>query len=465
MIPRMTALIALLAVLLSGPACRAESLGDVPQVVDAGADKPVIAPPSQPPDPPLAPDKNGRAAAAEVENQRRFNELRRELLDDRREFLDARAKNVDQWLAAIAVGLTAIGVVAPIVAFIIGLLGFQRFRDIETEGRQHVAESKEYAKELLEEITAIRDEARARLEETDAKAVSENPTEATRTAERVQRDPAASRIERELAAAVLLQQQEKIEEAIEKWRSVATLAGEENRPLQARAWFSIGHLRSVGEGADLEAAVDAYTKAIELNPALAEAYNNRGNAKADLGQHEAALADHDRTIELNPTLATAYYNRGNTKRSLGQYDAELADYDRAIELAPTFAAAYNNRGYAKHALGQHDAALADLDRAIELAPTVAATYDSRGETKHALGQHDAALADLDRAIELAPTVAATYNNRGNTKESLGRITEAREDYQEALALAQEAGDEEVVTKAQDNLSRLDNNEASGPQGQ
>ena len=37
MIPRMTALIALLALLLSGPTCRAESLGGVPQVVDAGA--------------------------------------------------------------------------------------------------------------------------------------------------------------------------------------------------------------------------------------------------------------------------------------------------------------------------------------------------------------------------------------------------------------------------------------------
>ena len=465
MIPGMTALIALLAVLLSGPTCRAESLGDVPQVVDAGADKQVIDPPSQPPDPPLAPDKNGREAAAEVENQRRFNELRRELLDDRREFLDARAKNVDQWLTAIAVVLTAIAVVAPIVAFIIGLLGFQRFRDIETEGRQHVAESKEYAKELIEEITAIRDEARARLEETDAKAVNENPTAATRTAESVQRDPAASPIDLARVDAILLQRQGKIEEAIEKWRSIATVAGEEDHQLQARAWFSVGYLRSVGEGIDLEAAMDAYTKAIELSPTYAVAYSNRGTAKHARGQPDAALADLDRAIELDPTLATAYNNRGVAKRSLGQHDAALADYDRAIELSPTYAGAYNNRGYAKHVRGQHDAALADLDRAIELDPTLAAAYDSRGEMKHARGQHDAALADLDRAIELDPTLTTAYDNRGNTKRSLGRISEAREDYQEALALAQEAGDEEVVTKAQDNLSRLDNNEAPGPQGQ
>ena len=456
MIPGMTALIALLAVLLSGPTCRAESLGDVPQVVDAGADKQVIDPPSQPPDPPLAPDKNGREAAAEVENQRRFNELRRELLDDRREFLDARAKNVDQWLTAIAVVLTAIAVVAPIVAFIIGLLGFQRFRDIETEGRQHVAESKEYAKELLEEITAIRDEARARLEETDAKAVSENPTEATRTAERVQRDPAASRIERELAAAVLLQQQEKIEGAIEKWRSVATLAGEEDRQLQARAWFSIGYLRSVGEGIDWEAAVDAYTKAIELNPTFAVAYNNRGSAKADLGQPVAALADFDRAIELNPTFANAYYNRGNVKADLGQPVAALADFDRAIELNPTFADAWCNRGNVKADLGQHDAALADYDRAIELEPTFADAWCNRGNVKADLGQHDAALADYDRAIELEPTFADAWCNRGNVKADLGQHDAALADYQQALVLAQEARDEKLVAKVEDALRRLDN---------
>ena len=159
MIPRMTALIALLALLLSGPAFGAESLGGVPQVVDAGADKQVIAPPSQPPGPPLAPDKNGREAAAEIENQRRFNELRRELVD-------GRDKLVDQWLIVVAIVLTAMGVLAPIVGLIIGFLSFQRFREIETEGRQHVAESKEYAEEarrLLDEITATRDEARVRL--------------------------------------------------------------------------------------------------------------------------------------------------------------------------------------------------------------------------------------------------------------------------------------------------------------
>ena len=265
------------------------------------------------------------------------------------------------------------------------------------KARDDISRQMEEVKALVMEIKLTRDVAREHLEKLNAESVSTNPGEAARAAASVRGDPATPPIDRAIAVAVLLQRQEKIEEAIEQWRSIATVAGEEDRPLQARAWFSIGYLRSVGEGIDWEVAMDAYTKAIELDP--------------------------------------------------------------------TYAVAYNNRGYAKHKLGQHAAALTDLDRAIELDPTLATAYDSRGEVKHKLGQHAAALTDLDRAIELNPTYAIAYNNRGNTKESLGRITEAREDYQEALALAQEAGDEEVVTKAQDKLSRLDNNEAPGPQGQ
>ena len=384
----------------------------MPQVVDAGADTPVIALPFQPPGPPLAPDKNGIGAAVEVEIQRRFNELRREFLDDRREFLDARAKNVDWWL-------TAVGVVAPIVAFIIGLLGFQRLREIEADARR----SAEEAERLVERIRTNSDEVEKRLEKLDAESIGKNVDEAARTAESVQRDPAASVIGRARAAAVLFQQQGKIEEAIEKWRSIANVV-EEDRQLRALAWRSIGYLRSVGEGIDLEAAIDAYTKAIKLDPTYATAYYNRGHARHDLGRDRAALADYDQAIKLTPTDAVAYNNRGIVKHCLNQYEAALADFDQAIALDPAYATAYNNRGHAKQ---EH-------------------------------GQHEDGLVDLDQAIALDPTYAVAYNNRGVANQNLGRITKAREDFEKALVLAQEAGDEALVAEVRRHLRRLDNNE-------
>ena len=389
-------------------------MGEMPQAVDTVVDKQVREAPSQLPRPTPAPEKNHRDDPAEVENTH-HSEARRESPDN--------PKKGGNW-QFIGVVVAAIGVV---VAIIFGSLALRSSRE-NTEALRKIAE-----------ITA--------------ELVAENPTEAAETAKRVQQYPPASVIARARAAAIQLQQQGKIEKAIEKWRAIANVV--EDRQLQAQAWFSVGYLHTVGDGVDREAAIKAYTEAIELSPTWAEAYNNRGNLKNELSQYQAALADLDRAIELKPTSANAYNNRGRTKSELGQPLAGLADLDRAIELKPTSAGFYNNRGNLKNELSQYQAALADLDRAIELDPTSADAYSNRGRTKNELSQYQAALADLDRAIELKPTFATAYNNRGASKIFLLRLNEAREDFQKALALAQEAGDENVMRLANHNLNSLD----------
>ena len=79
--------------------------------------------------------------------------------------------------------------------------------------------------------------------------------------------------------------------------------------------------------------MDAYTKAIELNPAYAEAYANRGNVKKIISQHEAALTDYDQAIRLNPNFAGFYYNRGSIKSDLGCINEARADYQQALTFA------------------------------------------------------------------------------------------------------------------------------------
>ena len=344
--------------------------------------------------------------ASDVEIQRGFNDLRRELLDDG-------ARTVDWWLAAVAIFLTFFGVVVVIV----GYLGYGRFREIEAEGRGNVDRAREHAEtaeKLVDEIKKKRD---SLSRETTAEKVEAEPDKAAEAARSAQADPAASPIDRSVAAAILLQQQENIEEAIKKWRAIANIADGSDNELGARAWFSVGYLHS-----SPQEAIDAYDEAIRLNSGLVEAYVNRGNAKNDLGRYEEAIADLDKAVQLKPEMAEAYVNRGNAKFGLSRYEDAIADYNEAIRLKPDYAMAYSNRGNAKTSLGRYEDAIADYDEAIRLEPNNALAYNNRAETNLGLGRKDEARRDFETALRLANETGdeTTANEvRGSLKKFFG----------------------------------------------
>ena len=75
------------------------------------------------------------------------------------------------------------------------------------------------------------------------------------------------------------------------------------------------------------------TRLSVLNPNNAEAYNNRGVAKARLGHHNQAIPDYDTAIHLSPDDANSYHNRGIAKNALGHTSEAKADFQRALDLA------------------------------------------------------------------------------------------------------------------------------------
>ena len=257
----------------------------------------------------------------------------------------------------------------------------------------------------------------------NAEIAADAPEKAKQAAANVRQNPTASPMDKAIAHAVSLQQQDRRAEAVEKWRAVAHVAEESDNDLAARAWFSVGYLV---QNENPKAGMSAYDRAIRLKPDYAEAYNNRGSAKQALGQHDAALADCDEALRLKPDYAEAYYNRGNAKYALRRYEAAITDYDEAIRLKPDYAVAYNNRGNAKYALRRYDAALIDYDE----------------------------------ALRLKSDYAVAYNNRGAAKAALGLKDDARKDFERALALATEAGNEELAAKAKRLLGNLDKGERS-----
>ncbi|MFM6519159.1 MAG: tetratricopeptide repeat protein, partial [Microcystis panniformis] len=93
---------------------------------------------------------------------------------------------------------------------------------------------------------------------------------------------------------------------------------------------------------------------------------NRGNLYYNQQKYELALSDYSKAIEINPNLAQAYYNRGLLYYNQQKYDLALSDYNKAIEINPNLAQAYLGRGVLYAILGQPEKVKIDLQQAAIL---------------------------------------------------------------------------------------------------
>ena len=232
------------------------------------------------------------------------------------------------------------------------------------------------------------------------------------------------------------------------------------------AWHLLGFIQAAMRRS--EKALQAYDRALALQPNHVEAIVNRGAALHDLGRFEDALAAADRAITLNGAYPPAHANRGLALQALRRSEEALAAYDRAIALKRDYADAHANRAAALVALNRREEALASYDRALAISPNAAEAQFNRANVLRALGRLNEALAAYDRAlavdsnhlgalanrgaglygmrrfaealavfdrlIALNPLDAEAHFNRGNALHELGRFAEAAASFDRALAL-------------------------------
>ena len=111
---------------------------------------------------------------------------------------------------------------------------------------------------------------------------------------------------------------------------------------------------------NFDQAIVDFTKAIDINPNLAKAYDNRGVAYAQEGSLPRAIADFTMAIANNLKDAAAYNNRGHAYAEQGNLSQAIFDYTKAIEINAFYVKAYNNRGTAYYRLKEYDKAWADV---------------------------------------------------------------------------------------------------------
>ena len=98
--------------------------------------------------------------------------------------------------------------------------------------------------------------------------------------------------------------------------------------------------------------IEYFTKALELNPRLAPAYENRGMFYYFQEKYDKVIEDYTRYIRLVPDKADAYRILGMAYLKIGNLDKAIVNFDSAINMAPEISDAFCYRAEALRLSGK-----------------------------------------------------------------------------------------------------------------
>jgi tetratricopeptide (TPR) repeat protein len=187
------------------------------------------------------------------------------------------------------------------------------------------------------------------------------------------------------------------------WLSVCLfLAAASVRADDAANYFNLGVKSS-----NTRKKIEYYSKALQLNPGLVDAYEKRGLLHYFQGNYNKVIQDYQTYIDLAPENAEAYRMLGIGYLRSGSYQPAIYNFTRAIDLDPQFTGAYANRAEAYRLYGKYDQAIRDSSKAIELRGDLrskADAYRTRARTYRKLGHMQLAVEDTRAAVRVDPRI-------------------------------------------------------------
>ena len=222
------------------------------------------------------------------------------------------------------------------------------------------------------------------------------------------------------------------------------------------------------------AAIDYISRAISLNPQVADFHSNLGLVHLENGTPDKALIECQRALALQADHVDALHQLGNALKQLGRLEEAVEPYQRAIALRPEFAMAIGNLADVLWKLGRTAEADALNERVVELTPDNLNALTARGEALlrqrkereaevvfrtvikrwpnewvgynglgvvlYGMGKSDEAASLYEKAANMAGDHPGPWNNLGYARISQGNIQEAIRCYEKALSIRPDFAD-------------------------
>jgi tetratricopeptide (TPR) repeat protein len=152
------------------------------------------------------------------------------------------------------------------------------------------------------------------------------------------------------------------------------------------------------ETRDLDGALAALDKAVELKPDFAEAYFERHRLHMLKGALDPALADLNKALLIDPEMKQAYVLRGRIRMMKNDMNGALSDFDNAVVKGYRSDEVYSSRANLRMMKQDYEGAISDFNTAISMNPGRIGYHLGRGAARAASGDEEGALADYTEII-------------------------------------------------------------------
>jgi eukaryotic-like serine/threonine-protein kinase len=244
-------------------------------------------------------------------------------------------------------------------------------------------------------------------------------------------------------------QPEQLDASIEHFRRAIEID-----PNFALAYSALGSayvnrvLKGLGQAGDHEKAQKVFRKALALDPKLLEARRHMVFIYLTDGQKQKARAEIDLLRQEYPNDSGVQFVRGVVARLDGDYDTALRSFDRMVKLNPEerVLASYNRARIFMYQR-QYDEALRELDAGAALEPEHPVIKVFRARVRYYRGELDEATQILEQVLEghpqmdgIRPILAICLSAQGQHTKANEQLTQkvrkvAEDDYDIAYWLA------------------------------
>jgi tetratricopeptide (TPR) repeat protein len=195
-----------------------------------------------------------------------------------------------------------------------------------------------------------------------------------------------------------------------------------------------------------EEAVEAFTKALDLDPKMQVAQRNLEVAYFNTGYYDSRVAELRERLRHKPDDREARWELGRAFALLGQPEDAIPEFQALLALRPGDVGTMIQLGLAEKAAGRLGVALSWFRTALGRDPQSGLLHFYVGEVLYNQGAFDDALSSLHRAIQLNPDHPDSHFLLSFVLGDMGRHDEAQAASKRAIQL------NPALSRAQANLS-------------